>query len=47
MSETGKRYRRVAARFTDRVNEMSPEAWDAPTPSLPEALRRLNTGEDC
>lgn len=29
---SAERYRRVAGRFTDRAEEMSPDAWDAPSP---------------
>jgi len=32
MSEIGERYRRVAARFTERVNEVPEGAWDNPAP---------------
>lgn len=32
MGEIGEGYRRVATRFTHRVDEMAPEAWDAPAP---------------
>jgi uncharacterized protein (TIGR03086 family) len=32
MSDIADRYRRVAARFTERVNEVPAEAWDRPAP---------------
>ncbi len=32
MSEIAERYRRVAARFTDRADEVPPEAWQRPAP---------------
>jgi uncharacterized protein (TIGR03086 family) len=32
MSEIADRYRRVARRFTARVNEVPPSAWDNPSP---------------
>jgi uncharacterized protein (TIGR03086 family) len=32
MSEIADRYRRVAGRFTDRVHEVPPDAWDRPAP---------------
>jgi uncharacterized protein (TIGR03086 family) len=32
MSEIAERYRRVAGRFTDRVNEVPTGAWDRPAP---------------
>lgn len=32
MSEIAERYRRVAARFTDRVNEVAESAWENPAP---------------
>src|SRR5215471_8196759 len=32
MSETADRYRRVAGRFTERVNEVPDDAWDSPAP---------------
>lgn len=32
MSEIAERYRRVAGRFTDRVNEVPPDAWEHPAP---------------
>ena len=32
MSEIAERYRRVAGTFTQRVNEMRPDAWERPAP---------------
>jgi uncharacterized protein (TIGR03086 family) len=32
MSDAAERYRRAAARFTQRASEVEPEAWEAPAP---------------
>ena len=34
MSETSQRYRKVAARFTERVQQVSEPDWDKPTPCV-------------